>query len=239
MISVTGTLDGQSLFFATRPGGAWGLAGLPVAAEPGAHLIGASVEDGLGASVSVSIPVTVKPVEFGSEHIDIPAERQGLLDPGVQVAESEELHLVFARLTPEKLWEGLFVWPHAGEISSPFGLSRAYNGIHASYHGGVDITGNPGAPVIAANSGQVALAAPLLVRGNAVILDHGCGVLSAYYHLSEFLVQEGQWVTKGELIGRVGDTGLSTGAHLHWEMRVGDILVDPVEWTTTRIPEWQ
>jgi murein DD-endopeptidase MepM/ murein hydrolase activator NlpD len=101
----------------------------------------------------------------------------------------------------------------------------------------VDISGEAGAPVIAAASGRVALAAPLRVRGNAVILDHGLGVYSAYYHLSQILVQEGQQVAQGELIGLLGNTGLSTGAHLHWEMSVGGVLVDAPEWTTRQIPE--
>jgi murein DD-endopeptidase MepM/ murein hydrolase activator NlpD len=83
----------------------------------------------------------------------------------------------------------------------------------------------------------VALAGPLEVRGNAVILDHGWGVYSGYYHLSEVVVAEGQLVAQGEMIGRLGNTGLSTGAHLHWEMRVGGVLVDPLEWTTRLIPE--
>jgi murein DD-endopeptidase MepM/ murein hydrolase activator NlpD len=189
--------------------------------------------------VAVSVPVTVRAEQFGSERIDIPADRQGLLDPSVLAAEVEQLNLVFGRQTPERLWEGLFIWPHEGEITSPFGMSRSYNDIHSGYHGGVDITGGPGAPVVAANGGRVALAEPLQVRGNAVVLDHGCGLLSAYYHLSEITVREDQWVPKGELLGRLGNTGLSTGAHLHWEMRVGGIMVDPIEWTTTMIPEWQ
>ena len=141
------------------------------------------------------------------------------------------------RPLPLQLWQGLFVWPHVGNITSPFGGSRDYNDGHNSPHGGVDISGEAGAPVIAAASGRVALAAALRVRGNAVILDHGLGVYSGYYHLSEILVQEGQQVAQGEIIGRLGNTGLSTGAHLHWEMSVGGVLVNPLEWTTRQIPE--
>ncbi len=237
-ISVTGSLDGRSLSFAPVSGGAWALAGVPVEAEPGAHSIDVSIEDGFGASVSVSVPVVFKTQQFGYEQIDIPADRQGLLAPNVVLAETELLSAVFAEASPEKLWEGLFAWPHVGEITSSFGMSRTYNGVQSGFHGGVDITGELGAPVFAANAGRVALAAQLQVRGNAVILDHGCGLFSAYYHLSEILVQEGQEVTQGELIGRLGNTGLSTGAHLHWEIRVGDVLVDPVEWTSNLMPDW-
>ena len=70
-----------------------------------------------------------------------------------------------------------------------------------------------------------------------MVLDHGWGLYSLYGHLSEILVQEGQEVSRGDLIGRLGNTGLSTGAHLHWEMRVGGVAVNPLEWTSRLIPE--
>jgi murein DD-endopeptidase MepM/ murein hydrolase activator NlpD len=84
--------------------------------------------------------------------------------------------------------------------------------------------------VVAAAAGVVALAEPLAVRGNAVIIDHGAGVLSGYYHLDRIVVNAGQTVAQGELIGEVGSTGLSTGSHLHWELRVGGVAVLPSEW---------
>jgi murein DD-endopeptidase MepM/ murein hydrolase activator NlpD len=80
------------------------------------------------------------------------------------------------------------------------------------------------------------LADELIVRGNAVLIDHGLGVFSGYWHQSDLAVQAGQSVQRGDLIGYVGDTGLVTGAHLHWEMRVGGIAVDPMQWTEMAIP---
>jgi murein DD-endopeptidase MepM/ murein hydrolase activator NlpD len=176
-------------------------------------------------------------VDFGSEHIDVPADRLPLLEPEIVEEEAAHVGEVFSRVAMQRLWEDTFIWPLAGQVTSPFGMSRTYNSGQQSYHGGVDISGDPGAPVVASNHGIVALAEPLDVRGGAVVLDHGWGVYSGYYHLSEILVNEGQKVAKGELIGRVGSTGLATGAHLHWEMRVGGILVNPLEWTARRIPE--
>jgi murein DD-endopeptidase MepM/ murein hydrolase activator NlpD len=143
---------------------------------------------------------------------------------------------VFAFVTARQYWQGAFLWPHNGRVTSPFGMGRTYNNGRNSYHGGIDLSGDVGAPVVASASGRVALAAPLLVHGNAVILDHGWGVFSGYYHLSEILVSEGQEVVQGELIGRIGNTGLSTGSHLHWEMRVGGVSVEPGEWTSRQIP---
>ena len=80
------------------------------------------------------------------------------------------------------------------------------------------------------------LAEPLQVRGNAVLIDHGGGVFSGYWHLTDITVSAGQAVQAGDLLGHVGTTGLSTGNHLHWELRVNGFAVDPMQWLTTRFP---
>jgi murein DD-endopeptidase MepM/ murein hydrolase activator NlpD len=236
-ITARGTFDGRSLFFVPNADGAWAVTGVGVAAAPGAHLIQLSVVDSLGMEVATTVSVIVAGEDFASEEIVIPSDRVELLEPEASQEEAQRVASVFATTTPVQLWQGAFIWPHVGKITSPFGSVRGYNDGHSSAHGGIDISGEVGAPVIAAASGRVALAAALRVRGNAVIIDHGLGVYSGYYHLSEILVQEGQQVVQGETIGRLGNTGLSTGAHLHWEMSVGGVLVDPSEWTTRQIPE--
>jgi murein DD-endopeptidase MepM/ murein hydrolase activator NlpD len=101
----------------------------------------------------------------------------------------------------------------------------------------VDYGARQGALVLAPAAGRVVLADALDVRGNAVILDHGAGVHTGYWHLWKILVREGQSVTQGDVLGRVGTTGLSTGAHLHWEVRVGDVAVDPLQWTRELMPQ--
>jgi len=235
-ITATGAFEGRLLSFAQVPAGAWAVAGVPVRIRPGAYSIQLSIADGLGANVTITLPVLVEAGGFASEQIYIPPDRTGLLDPAVTTEEAQRLDQVFAVVTQQQLWQGTFIWPHVGRITSAFGTSRVYNGVQGGYHGGIDLAGDTGAPVAAANGGRVALAGPLNVHGNAVIIDHGWGVFSAYYHLSEVLVDEGQQVGQGEIVGRLGNTGLSTGAHLHWEMRVGGVQVDPVEWTTRAIP---
>jgi murein DD-endopeptidase MepM/ murein hydrolase activator NlpD len=105
-----------------------------------------------------------------------------------------------------------------------------------SYHTGHDYGADAGTPILAPNAGTVALAEPLQVRGNVVILDHGLGVFSAFWHLSRIDVEAGQIVSQGEVVGLVGNTGLSTGPHLHWEMRVLGVPVDPVQWTKRTFP---
>ena len=123
--------------------------------------------------------------------------------------------------------------PLHGEFrhTSPFGSRRTYGSDPSvSAHAGEDYSAAPGTPVYAPAGGRVVLAEQLFVRGNAVVLDHGNGVFTGYWHLSELAVKPGERVNAGQLLGKVGSTGLSTGAHLHWEMRVAGLAVDPLQW---------
>ena len=136
------------------------------------------------------------------------------------------------------LWQGRFALPLAGApaISAPFGGRRSYNGGPAvSYHSGVDYGVGVGTPILSPARGRVVLAEALQVRGSSVIVDHGRGVMSGYWHLSQVDVVGGQMVEPGTVLGLVGGTGLSTGAHLHWEMRVMGIPVDPLQWVREEI----
>jgi murein DD-endopeptidase MepM/ murein hydrolase activator NlpD len=118
-------------------------------------------------------------------------------------------------------------YPH----TSPYGTRRTYGRSSTiSAHEGEDFSAPAGSAVTAPAAGVVVLAEPLFVRGNAVILDHGHGVFTGYWHLQEIDVRPGERVEPGDPLGRVGSTGLSTGAHLHWEMRVNGVAVDPLQW---------
>jgi murein DD-endopeptidase MepM/ murein hydrolase activator NlpD len=100
-------------------------------------------------------------------------------------------------------------------------------GSSRSLHNGVDLACPEGTPVTAAGSGRVVLAGSRLMTGNSVVLEHLPGVYSLYYHLRDVEVQEGDLVAQGACIGTVGSTGLATGPHLHWELRVAGVAVDP------------
>jgi hypothetical protein len=236
-ILISSDLDARPLSFAANPSGAWAVAGIAVTDEPGAHALHLTISDAEGANVSTTVPLVVLQADLGSEQIYVPPDRMDLLDPEVLEQEAQRMEQVLASVTMRQYWQGAFIWPHNGPVTSSFGMRRTYNNGQSSYHGGIDLSGDVGAPVVAAANGRVALADALMVHGNAVILDHGWGVYSGYFHLSEILVNEGQNVVQGELIGLIGNTGLSTGAHLHWEMRVGGVQVDPSEWTSRQIPE--
>ncbi len=237
-VSLAGSIDGWSLVFAGAEGEYWALAGFPPWSEPGAHSWSIVATDDEGRAVEVSGFVLVTAAEFPIQYIDLPAEREGLLDPELVQAEWARVKALFVQVTPSKLWRGRFLVPVEGEVSSLFGTRRSYEGGPvASYHMGVDYAAPEGAPVVAANSGRIALAEELTVRGKTVIIDHGLGVHTGYFHLSGIAVAPGQEVERGALIGYVGSTGLATGAHLHWETRIGEIGVDPTEWTARAIPE--
>jgi murein DD-endopeptidase MepM/ murein hydrolase activator NlpD len=137
------------------------------------------------------------------------------------------------------MWNGYFQVPspYGDTINSYFGTRRSYNGSDYSYyHGGVDFGGGLGTQIFAPASGQVIFAGTLEVRGSATIIDHGWGVYTGYWHQSELLVNVGDIVQSGQVIGIVGNTGRSSGAHLHWELWVAGVQVDPLDWLTILFP---
>lgn len=133
-----------------------------------------------------------------------------------------------SRYTPQKSWTLPLVRPVQGSISSQFGLKRVYNGMTKSIHRGLDLRSPMGTPVLAVADGEVVLADALYYSGNAVYIDHGLGVVTSYMHMSELDVQPGQKVQRGDIIGKVGSTGQSTGPHLHLGLMVLGTAVDSV-----------
>ena len=119
-------------------------------------------------------------------------------------------------------------WPATGRISGVYGSQRFYNGTPGSPHYGVDVARPTGHPVVAPGPGIITLAEPdLFYSGGTVILDHGYGLSSSFLHLSEVLVEVGDEVAQGTLLGKVGATGRATGPHLDWRMSWFDQRIDP------------
>jgi murein DD-endopeptidase MepM/ murein hydrolase activator NlpD len=127
-----------------------------------------------------------------------------------------------------RLWRGLFQLPRATRITSAFGAGRVYNGEVRSRHMGTDFAGAVGTPVLAAGRGVVAMVADFYLAGKVVYIDHGQGLITAYFHLSRTDVATGDTVATGQRIGGVGQSGRVTGPHLHWVARYGKISVDPM-----------
>jgi murein DD-endopeptidase MepM/ murein hydrolase activator NlpD len=128
----------------------------------------------------------------------------------------------------QRLWEGPFRLPRSSRITSGFGAARVYNGEVKSRHTGTDFAGAVGAPVSAPGRGVVAMVADFYLAGRAVYIDHGAGLVTAYFHLSTANVTVGDTVVAGQRIGTVGQSGRVTGPHLHWVARYGTIPVDPM-----------
>jgi len=130
--------------------------------------------------------------------------------------------------SPEKYYAKAFILPTRGRLTTEFGESRTVNGALTTYrHSGIDIAAPRGAEVLSANTGKVTLAMPLILTGNSIVIDHGEGLFSVYFHLDKLVVSEGQIVERGQLIGTVGSTGFSTGPHLHFTMSYYQFNIEP------------
>jgi murein DD-endopeptidase MepM/ murein hydrolase activator NlpD len=239
-LALRGSFLGQDLIFVGEEDRYWALVGVDALTPAGPYPLTLTItETQSGDLLSMQETFSVTKGDYGSYNVVVPADRQNLLDPVLAREEREKVDAAFAGVSAERLWAGVFGFPLAGELrtTAPFGQRRSYNsGPVSSYHTGHDYGADSGTPVMAPVTATVVLAEPLQVRGKVVILDHGQGVFTGFWHLSEIMVQAGQVVGQGEVVGLVGNTGLSTGPHLHWEMRVYGVPVDPLQWTRRTFP---
>jgi murein DD-endopeptidase MepM/ murein hydrolase activator NlpD len=195
-----------------------------------------SFADGTRATIDTQADVVVG--SFIRQDIAIAPDKAFLLDPEIERNEIARLESVFSTYTPEKLWDdtGFMLPIIGGELTSPFGAFRTFNGSLQTRHTGWDVRAIMGVPIMASASGTVAYAGTLDIRGNHVVIDHGYGVFSTYSHLSQIHVTRGQSIVKGQIIGTTGDTGRSGGPHFHWEIAVNGEWVDSVQFMNTWMP---
>lgn len=166
------------------------------------------------------------------------------IDPTTNDAETQKLNQLTTPVTPTRYWQGVFKNPSPDFPDchpSLFGDRRNYvgqgtNDTYHTFHSGLDFCGRVGTPIDAAADGVVIFTGMLTVHGNTTIIDHGWGIYSMYCHQSEFDVQVGQQVKAGDLIGKVGATGRVTGPHLHFEIWVNGIEVNPIDWLANSYP---
>lgn len=126
------------------------------------------------------------------------------------------------------------IWPVVGKLESAFGGRRnPFGGSSYEFHSGQDIDAQTGDPVVAGASGNVSFAGWQNGYGQLVVIDHGGGLTTRYGHLSHIDVSQAQTVARGQFIGRVGSTGRSTGPHLHYEIRINDEPVNPLQYLLT------
>jgi murein DD-endopeptidase MepM/ murein hydrolase activator NlpD len=234
--SLKGQLNGVTLNFGAGGGGKGRMVAFaPVASDAPLkpQLLQVEVTDNSGIIRRFEQNVDILAGKFEEQTIQLdPTVEAGLGSQQEQQRERERDFGFYAQVTPEKLWQGRFSWPVNGPITTAFGTRRNYVDGGFEIHDGIDLGVPEGTPVRAPARGRVVLSELQKVRGNIIILDHGLGLHSAYFHQSRLLVKVGDLVNQGDIIGLVGTTGLSTGAHLHWEMRLGATGIDPQEWLT-------
>jgi hypothetical protein len=243
-------------FFAGDDARARALVGVDLATPPGVHALAIEIRCGrrdggrapaagrrdegakpvVGRAPPASRPLlvtrmlSVRAKEFPREDLTVEGK---YVAPDARIRarirrEQARLDAVLAAPASGRLWHGAFLMPAEGPLGSPFGLRRYFNGEARRPHAGQDVRVPEGTPVVAAQSGRVVLTAPLFFSGNTVVLDHGLGLFTLYFHLASFRVRESTFVDRGALLGYSGKTGRVTGAHLHWAARLGGARVDPL-----------
>ena len=234
--ALTGVFDDEVLNLVIEGDAYYALFGVHVLADPGVYALAFLATDAAGDEVYVMKSIEVVDGAYPVEVISLLVD---LLDDEALAAERARVAEIKPVFTPERFWDGLFTRPITTEITSDFGVRRLYKYPSTQfygYHEGTDFDGVVGSPVYAPAAGVVVLAEPLYLRGNALVIDHGWGVHTGYWHLSQIDVEVGQFVSPGDHIAQVGSTGRSTGAHLHWNLWVNGTNVNALQWTEYTFP---
>ena len=202
------------------------LVGIPLGATAGEKYI--TIED----FSSRKIAFQVQPHHYKTQHIKLTGDRKKYVNPQPQRLERiarERVVLSKARksFSAKRLANGQFSRPVDGVTTSPFGLKRFYNNQPRRAHTGLDYAGSVGTPITTPADGRVILTGAFFFNGNTVFLDHGQGLVSVYIHLDDILVESGQRLTQGEVLGTVGQTGRATGPHLHWGVYLNQTAINP------------
>jgi murein DD-endopeptidase MepM/ murein hydrolase activator NlpD len=211
-----------------EPAGHIGLLGIDMQDEPGTYELSVEVKQGEQAK-QLSFNVQVAKEKFTVEHLKLPKDKVDLDEKSTArwKAEQQLVREALAENSRLKLWRSNFVEPVSGKRTGIFGSVRIMNGQARNPHNGEDIGAPMGADVAATNDGIVRITVDHIFSGKGVFVDHGLGFYSMYFHLSEILVKDGDLVTAGQIIGKVGATGRATGPHLHWGVKLNGARVNP------------
>lgn len=176
--------------------------------------------------------LAIAPRDWRIEHVNVARLPHGPTEAFMALRRPELAQIAAARAleTGSMGWRQNFIFPVHGRITGVFGSQRIYRGEPAAYHTGLDIAGHTGTPILAPAEGTVILAAshPFTLEGNLLMVDHGMGLNSAFLHCSALLVKDGDRVSQGQMIARIGMTGRATGPHLHWSMKWREARIDPI-----------
>lgn len=211
----------------------WLVFAVPLDAQPGPRAIRITVRQaGRRDPITQLVPFQVAALERPVDELELTDAMAAVLTAESSALEERLRAQQFSHFDGTARWRDRFTLPALGKVNTQFGQGRSYNGGPAgSFHTGTDFEGGAGAPVLAAAPGRVAWMGEMPIRGISVIIDHGGGVMSGYHHLSAATVAVDDPVQAGDIIGKLGSTGFSTGPHLHWEVTVWGINVDAMTWT--------
>jgi murein DD-endopeptidase MepM/ murein hydrolase activator NlpD len=205
------------------------LLGIDIDTKPGSYQVSFEATSA-GHTITATTELDVTAGEFGRRTLRV--DNAFVNPPQPIIArirrEAAEVEQLWGQSEPRRLWDAGFVRPVPGRANGAFGSRSFFNGQPRQPHGGADFLSPAGTPIQAPNSGRVVLARDLYFTGNTVVIDHGLGVFSLLAHLSAMDVRQGELVTQGQTIGRVGATGRVTGPHLHWAVRMNGARVDPL-----------
>jgi hypothetical protein len=228
---VEGSWQGEPLgFFAQGEGVQDALIGVDLRLPPGTYPLEVRLRGKAENPITWRETVQVVAKDYGVEQLQLP-ERMVTLGPKTlkRVREEEaRFAALWEKRSSEYYWSGPFLRPLPGDLLSPFGRARFINGEPRSPHTGVDLRAALGEPVLASNGGRVALVGEFFFHGRAVVIDHGLGLYTMYFHLSAVKVKAGERVERGAVIGLAGATGRASGPHLHWGVRLAGARVDPL-----------
>jgi len=240
-VTVSGMLvDHELHFFPDADGSQVALQGVHALLDPGPYplRLEATLPDGSKQSFEQMVLVTSGNYQREDLYVE-----SSTIDPAVTEPENEQISSLTAVANPEKYWTGIFSSPsvYPDCFTSRYGTRRTYYGVNTNveiqgFHTGLDFCGGDGLQITSPAPGKVVFAGPLIVRGNATVIDHGWGVYSGFWHQTEINVLVGDMVEQGQAIGLVGGTGRVTGAHLHWEVWVNGVQVNPFDWLQQEYP---
>lgn len=230
-VTPEGKIGKRALHFYRIKGGFQAITALSVEREPGEVEIKVALPKSIGPEAPPELIgiVEVADPHFPSRELKVANKFTEKPPPAVQKRIEEDraaFAAAFAQPFRARVFEHNFAWPRPPLVTAPFGDLRLFNGKKQSQHYGTDLDGKVGEPIFASNDGVVVMARDCYASGNTVLLFHGASLYTAYFHMSEIRVKEGDTVQQGALLGLVGKTGRVTGPHLHWGVKIEGMYVD-------------
>jgi murein DD-endopeptidase MepM/ murein hydrolase activator NlpD len=202
------------------------LIGIPVNTKSGYYKIKIIFKD----KKEILKNIKVKHFKFPVQRIKLSKKKRKLYTHPNVKDEYKKIKNALRVETKKQYWDGNFILPSKGRISTLFGMQRIINNRKGSNHKGIDISYGYGKPVKASNNGVVVLCDNFLMHGKTVVINHGQGICSLYLHFKKIKVYVGQKVSKGDIIGEIGSTGVATGPHLHFGLYIHGVAVNPMQW---------